>query len=171
MYNSKTDKLLEKVKLVFDLVRLPFYFIVVAAKLFIIACGIGCAAYLVYKGYKLYSAWNLGPIGTFIFLFLVLPVAVGIGKGLYYIVFLICAFVGLAAIPFKYENDIVVDIECFVEDLPYHLFSWKRDEQAQFLGFKNMAEFAEFNKTHNELYKQYDQEDIEEFRSEKFIEK
>lgn len=170
MYNHKVDKLIEKVKFLFDLVRLPFYFMIFVAKMLVIASGLLLAALIVYEIYNLFKYFHLSIIGSITVLFLTLPLFLGIGKAIYYITMLFYSFVGLFAIPFKYDNDLVSEIECFFEDLPYYLLPWKRDEQVQMLGFKNMEEFKKFNETHNEIFKQYDQEDIEIFRAENNIE-
>ena len=167
MNESKFERFLEIIKFIFDLVRTPFFLALWVIKLTIATFGVGLGADLIYKAYKIYSSLNIKIAGSILFFIAAFFVITLAGYAIFYAVKFLWGIIFLAEIPFTYDNDIVVNIECFFEDIPYYLFQSKRDEQAKFLGFENMAEFEEFSKTHSELYKQYSIEDIESFRKER----
>lgn len=158
----------EIVKFMFDLIRTVLYLGVYICKTAVIGAGIFGAAFMIYKMYQLYIYLHITksfmiPTTVIVLLIALVPVS-GIATILYYIVSTAYYFVACLDYPLDSDNDVLLNIQKFMEDLKYKLVPGKKDQLAQKLGFKDMAEFENFDNSLSDSIGTYNKNDIEQFR-------
>lgn len=166
--SSRIEKIVDALKFIFDVIRLPFYFTILACRLLIIGSGVAGVCFTIYQIYQGFIHFRIyedfGIIGTIIAIFIVLIPLSGIGYIWYNIIYILHGILQVfISYPFEWNNDVLVNIQCFFEDLPYYLIPGKKDEVVQMIGFKSTEDLEKFDETHPDLYKQYTKDDIDNF--------
>ena len=153
------------VKFIFDLIRTVLYFGVLLCKAAIIGIGISGAAFMFYKLYQLYVYLHITknfliPTIIIIFIIVLIPLCM-IAWFWYYLVLILYYLIAYLDYPLDSDNDVLLNIQKFMENLKYKLVPGKRDQLAQKLGFKDMAEFEKFDNYLSDYIGTYNKNDIE----------
>ena len=82
----------------------------------------------------------------------------------YYLVLILYYLIAYLDYPLDSDNDVLLNIQKFMQNLKYKLVPGKRDQLAQKLGFKDMAEFEKFDNSLSDSIGTYNKNDIEQFR-------
>ena len=161
------EKAAEAIKFIFDLVRAVLYFITWIMRIAVIGTGLFGAAFMIYEVCQLFQFFNAKtnsiPLAILIILFVLVPIS-WIAELWYYIVLLAYYLVAGMGIPLDWNNDVLVEISYFFDDILYRLVPSLREEQVQMLGFENMKEFEEFTEYNTRVNYMFSKADIEEFR-------
>ena len=156
------------IKFIFDLIRTALYFGVFLCKAATISIGISGIAYMLYKLYQLYMYLHITknfliPTIIIIFIIVLIPLCM-IAWFWYYLVLILYYLIAYLDYPLDSDNDVLLNIQKFMENLKYKLVPGKRDQLAQKLGFKDMADFEEFDNSLSDSIGTYNKNDIEQFR-------
>jgi uncharacterized membrane-anchored protein YitT (DUF2179 family) len=156
------------IKFIFDLIRTALYFEVLLCKAAIISIGISGVVFMLYKLYQLYVYLHITknfliPTIIIIFIIVLIPLCM-IAWFWYYLVLILYYLIAYLDYPLDSDNDVLLNIQKFMENLKYKLVPGKRDQLAQKLGFKDMAEFEKFDNSLSDSIGTYNKNDIEQFR-------
>lgn len=156
------------IKFIFDLIRTALYFGVLLCKAAIISIGISGVVFMIYKLYQLYVYLHITknfliPTIIIIFIIVLIPLCM-IAWFWYYLVLILYYLIAYLDYPLDSDNDVLLNNQKFMENLKYKLVPGKRDQLAQKLGFKDMAEFEKFDNSLSDSIGTYNKNDIEQFR-------
>lgn len=165
------EKTIEIVKFIFDFVRTIFFILTWIIKMAAIGVGLFGAAFMIYELYHLYLYCSVTkgfsiPITIVIFFLVAGPVYI-IGTIWYYLIQTVYYLIGLISIPFYANNDVLINIGCFFEDILYSLSPHKRNTLAKQLGFEDWNEWQEFNEQDTSVMRIIPREEIEKFHNER----
>lgn len=156
------------VKFIFDLIRTVLYFGVLLCKAAIIGIGISGAAFMFYKLYQLYVYLHITknfliPTIIIIFIIVLIPLCM-IAWFWYYLVLTLYYLIAYLDYPLDSDNEVLLSIVKFFEELKYKCIPGERDRLAQKIGFKDMQEFEEFTDSTSDTVGMFNKNDIEAFR-------